>query len=56
MEEARIRPPDFSEEHAVDERGRWQEPRLTLHGDLEEITGLRLLDVVSVPPDPGGDH
>jgi hypothetical protein len=55
MEGARVRPPEASEHHAVEEKRRWEEALLTRHGDLEEVTGMRLLDAVSGPPDPGED-
>ena len=55
MEREKNRPRDASDDCAAEEKRRWEDARLTRHGDLEEVTEMRLLDVVSGPPDPGED-
>ena len=55
MDRETDRPQDVAENPSEAQGRSWQEPRLTRHGDLERVTGQGLLQIVSLPPDPGPD-
>jgi hypothetical protein len=55
MDRERDRPQEVVENRSEAQK-RWEEPRLTTHGDFEKVTGQGLLASTSqIPPDPGGD-